>query len=72
MIWPTFINIEQLKCEWWNEVLYGIDACGNEIWSYWLGGAVWAVSWHSAVDESHWKKVNQRSIVGRHMTHVMI
>ena len=42
-IWPTSVNIEELKCEWWNGVLCGIDVHCNGIWHNWLGESVWAI-----------------------------
>ena len=64
-IWPTSIHIEQWNCKWWNEVISGIDVCGNEIWPKWLRDTLWAILWHAA-DTSHiGKKVSRRWIVGR-------
>ena len=36
-----------------NQNLCGIDACGNEIWSYWLGSTIQAILSLSTVDESY-------------------
>ena len=64
-IWPTSIHIEQCNCEWWNEVISGVDAHGNEIWAKWLGDTIWIILWHAA-DTSHiGKTVSWGRIVGR-------
>ena len=68
---PTSIHIEQWNCEWWNEVIGGIDACGNEIWPKWLGDTVWAILWHAA-DTSHIGKKLVEDELWAEVTHVTI
>ena len=55
------MHFEQWNCEWWNVVMCGIGACGNESWSNSLGNTVWAVLWYWVTVG----KVSQRLIVGR-------
>ena len=62
-IWLTSINIGELKCEWWNWVLCGIDARCNEIWHNWLGDAVQAILLCFPIDRWYWGKVNRGLIV---------
>ena len=42
-IWPTSVNIEELKCEWWNGVLCGI--CYDEFDTF--GASQISRSWHA-------------------------